>query len=76
MAESCDGKALLVGEVKLSATTVEIERIHKQLNEKAAQLPFTERYQRVETVVFSAAECRTKKASAVVMIPDLLRVLI
>ena len=76
VAESDDGKSLLVGEVKLSATAVEIERIHKQLREKAAKLPFAKRYQKVETVVYSAAASLDKETDTVVMLPDLLRVLV
>ena len=76
VAESDDGKSLLVGEVKLSATAVEIERIHKQLRETAAKLPFAKRYQKVETVVYSAAASLDKETDTVVMLPDLLRVLV
>lgn len=76
VAESTDGKSLLVGEVKLSATAHEIERLHKQLQEKGAQLPFAKRYQRIETIVFSAADSSTKEKAKVVGLPDLLRVLL
>jgi AAA+ ATPase superfamily predicted ATPase len=76
VAESLDGKNLLLGEVKLSATAVEIERIQKQLQEKGAQLPFAKLYQRVETVVFSAADSSIKEKDKIVGLPDLLRVLV
>jgi hypothetical protein len=76
VAESLDGKNLLLGEVKLSATAVEIERLHKQLQEKGAQLPFAKLYQRVETVVFSAAERSATEKANVVGLPDLIRVLV
>jgi hypothetical protein len=76
VAESLDGKNLLLGEVKLSATAVEMERIQKQLQVKVAQLPFAERYQRVETVVFSAAERSATEKANVVGLSDLLRVLV
>lgn len=76
MAESLDGKNLLLGEVKLSATAVEIERIKKHLQEKGAQLPFAKGYQRVETIVFSAAESSATEKANVVGLSDLLRVLV
>ena len=76
VAESSDGKALLVGEVKLSATALEIERIHKQLHEKADQLPFAKHYQKVEAVVFSASGSHLKERAKGVVLPDLLRVLV
>ena len=76
VAESLDGKNLLLGEVKLSATAVEMDRIQKQLQVKGAQLPFAKRYQRVETVVFSAAESAATEKANVVGLPDLLRVLV
>jgi|LakMenEpi03Aug12_release.lakeMendotaPanAssembly.Ray.scaffolds.fasta_scaffold261472_1 uncharacterized protein len=76
VAEASDGKALLVGEVKLSATAIEIERIHKQLHEKADQLPIAKHYQKVETVVFLASGSHVKERPQVVGLPDLLRVLV
>jgi hypothetical protein len=53
-----------------------MDRIQKQLQVKGAQLPFAKRYQRVETVVFSAAESAATEKANVVGLPDLLRVLV
>lgn len=76
MAESGDGKTLLVGEAKLSATTAEVDRLKRQLQEKAARLPFAKRYRKVEAVVFLASAGHPTEVSNVVMLSDVMRVLI
>jgi AAA+ ATPase superfamily predicted ATPase len=76
MAESGDGKTLLVGEAKLSATTAEVDRLKRQLKEKAARLPFAKRYRKVEAVVFLASAGHPTEVSNVVMLSDVMRVLI
>ncbi|MHB8973239.1 MAG: ATP-binding protein [Pirellulaceae bacterium] len=76
MAESSDGKVLLVGEAKLQADAAEIDDLRNQLRDKAARLPFANRYRSVETVVFSASGRHHKAASGVVTLPDILRSLV
>ena len=55
VAESFDGKELLVGEAKLSAGEKEIERIKRELAAKVEALPFRRRYDRVRLEVFVAS---------------------
>ena len=62
VAESSDGERLLVGEVKLSVTDAEIVHLEAKLREKALRLPFSKRYQKLETVVFSAAAGHKKSS--------------
>ena len=76
VAESIDGKTLLVGEAKLSAADTEIEQLKSQLQKKVEQLPFAKRYQRIETAVFSASIDHTSKVPNVFTLYDLLRVLV
>ncbi|MBF0499991.1 MAG: ATP-binding protein [Candidatus Riflebacteria bacterium] len=54
VSESSDGTALLVGEVKVSASASEIKRILAELKEKISLLPCGSKYQKIETAVFSA----------------------
>jgi AAA+ ATPase superfamily predicted ATPase len=75
MAESCDGKNLLVGEVKLDINADEGGGIVDELDEKAARLPFVKRYQSVEKVVFAATESPGKTPFTIVQLPELLNVL-
>lgn len=75
VAESSDGERLLVGEVKLSTTDAEIVHLEAKLREKALRLPFSKRYQKLETVVFSAAAGH-KKAPHIVTNADMLRALV
>ena len=61
VAESADGKTLLVGECKLSLTAREVARELASLQAKVAQLPFAAKYEKVLTRLFVAqggtAEC-------------------
>ena len=54
VAESADGKTLLVGETKLALSEVEARHALAELKVKAALLPFASRYERVETRLFVA----------------------
>jgi len=54
IAESEDGKTLLVGEAKLSLGRAEAVRCLTTLKEKAAQLPFAQKYEKVLTRLFVA----------------------
>lgn len=50
--ESFDGEVLLVGEAKLSADEKDVERIKRNLLEKAEALPFRKGYKSVKAAVF------------------------
>lgn len=52
VAESQDGKILLVGEAKLSLSRTEAEHAMKELEAKARQLPFADKYKQIETRLF------------------------
>ena len=54
--ESFDGKTLLVGEAKLSANELEVERIKRDLMTKAEALPFRSKYDSVQVEVYVADE--------------------
>jgi len=54
VAESSDGKTLLVGESKLSLTATEARHALSELQAKAGLLPFASGYQTVETHLFVA----------------------
>lgn len=54
VAESADGRTLLVGECKLSADDAERERIAEELGWKVERLPFRSRYKAVRRHVFVA----------------------
>lgn len=54
--ESFDGKTLLVGEVKLSANELEVERIKRGLMTKAEALPFRGKYDSLKLEVYVADE--------------------
>ena len=56
VAESLDGKTLLVGEAKLSLSEGEARRAIKELEDKVKQLPFANRYERVVTKLFVAQD--------------------
>ena len=56
VAESLDGKTLLVGEAKLSLSKVEAIRVVAELEGKAKQLPFANRYERIMTKLFVAQD--------------------
>jgi AAA+ ATPase superfamily predicted ATPase len=55
VAESFDGKELLVGEAKLSAGEKDMERIKRELAAKVEALPFRRKYDRVRLEVFVAS---------------------
>jgi hypothetical protein len=54
VAESPDGRALLVGEVKLALTKAEAEHELSELRKKAELLPFASAYKRIELRLFVA----------------------
>ena len=54
VAESADGKTLLVGEAKLALTKREAGHVRAELEAKARLLPFAADYERVETRLFVA----------------------
>ena len=54
VAESADGKVLLVGEAKLSLTKAEAKRVRAELDVKAKLLPFAARYKKVISRLFVA----------------------
>lgn len=56
VAESLDGRVLLVGEAKLSLSKGEACRMLKELEEKANNLPFANKYERVVTKLFVAQD--------------------
>lgn len=56
VAESVDGKTLLVGEAKLSLPESEVGRCLSNLEAKAKRLPFAERYKRIEMRLFVAKD--------------------
>jgi hypothetical protein len=54
VSESVDGKALLLGEVKLTVSAAALDRARRELSQKAARLPLAQRYKRVIQKVFPA----------------------
>ena len=74
VAESSDGRDVLIGEVKLSASAGEIGSLRAKLREKASGISFSKKYRRLETVVFSANQ-EASKTSGVVTVGDLLQAL-
>jgi len=54
VAESADGKTLLVGEAKMSLSKSEARHVQAELDAKAALLPFAARYRRIVTKLFVA----------------------
>ena len=54
VAESVDRNVLFVGEVKLSLTGIEAQHAMRELEAKARQLPFADKYKRIETRLFVA----------------------
>lgn len=54
VAESIDGKTLLVGEAKLTLTRAEVRRMLEMLQTKVGKLPFVRDYQKVITRLFVA----------------------
>ena len=54
VAESLDRETLLVGEAKLALSANDAVRVLAELEAKARQLPFADRYKRVETRLFVA----------------------
>jgi len=55
VAESEDGKTLLVGEAKLSLSPADVARCRASIEEKASRLPFAHKYEQVRTELFVAA---------------------
>ena len=56
VAESLDGKTLLVGEAKLSLSKGDASRVLAELEAKAMQLPFVGKYKRVVSRLFVAKD--------------------
>lgn len=56
VAESLDGRTLLVGEAKLSLSETDARRLIAELENKAKQLPFVDKYERVVTKLFVAQD--------------------
>ena len=56
VAESLDGKTLLVGEAKLFLSEAEASRAVKKLEDKARQLPFANKYEKILTKLFVAKD--------------------
>lgn len=54
VAESADGRDLLVGEAKLSLPEGDVARVAAELEAKAKRLPFAGRYRRIVPRVFVA----------------------
>lgn len=63
VAESVDGKTLLVGEAKLALSRLEAEHALRELKAKAALLPFASDYDRVEVRLFVAKKCPVESIS-------------
>jgi AAA+ ATPase superfamily predicted ATPase len=74
IAESADGKNLLLGEAKLSVDAEGLTRVRQDLKRKAARLPFLKAYKHVVVRVF-AAEAGTLRASDLVASADVFHVL-
>lgn len=65
LAESADGKTLLIGEVKLSLRAEEMQEVEQQLQAKAERLPFRSRFRQVLARVFPLTELPAGTAAAV-----------
>ena len=63
VAESSDGKTLLVGEAKLKLTKLEAEHALSELEAKAKLLPFTARYKKIVARLFVAEKARDGEVS-------------
>ena len=63
VAESADGRMLLVGEAKLKLTDVEARHAFAELEAKAKQLPFSARYKTVLCRLFVAESARPGEVS-------------
>jgi uncharacterized protein len=74
VAESVDGRTLLVGEAKLTIATGELALARQELKKKTARLPFVKNYERVVQRVF-AAEAGAHRATDLITAADVFRVL-
>jgi len=74
VAESVDGRTLLVGEAKLTIDTAELALARQELKKKTARLPFVKSYEHVVERVF-AAEAETHRARDLITAVDVFRVL-
>lgn len=63
VAESSDGKTLLVGEAKLKLSKLEAEHALAELNAKSKLLPFAERYEKIACRLFVAEKPRDGEVS-------------
>lgn len=63
VAESSDGKTLLVGESKLKLSKLEAEHALAELNAKSKLLPFAERYEKIVCRLFVAEKPRDGEVS-------------
>lgn len=66
VAESFDGKSLLVGEVKLRLSATKRRRTEQTLQSKIDQLPFTSRYRQVVPAIFTdVMDNRSKRSGGI-----------
>ena len=56
VAESSDGKTLLVGEAKLSLSEAEARRAARELEDKVKRLPFADKYEKILAKLFVAKD--------------------
>jgi len=74
IAESVDGKNLLLGEAKLKVTPGDLGRVRQSLKSKAAGFPFSKQYEHVVERIF-AAQSGTGRPKDVLTAADVFRVL-
>ncbi|MCX5800871.1 MAG: ATP-binding protein [Candidatus Eisenbacteria bacterium] len=74
VAESIDGRTLLVGEARLTIDAGGLARARQELKRKTARLPFVKNYERVVERVF-AAETRARRDTDLITAADVFRVL-
>lgn len=76
VSKSSDGKALLVGEVKIALGPNKLERAEKKLEEKIERLPFAKTYERIIRKIF-VVEVKNMRAlsTALISAKEVFRVL-
>lgn len=74
IAESVDGKALLIGEVKWTVDAMTLDRARHDLHRKAARFPLSGKYDRVIEQVF-AASAKGRRDENLIAADDVLGVL-
>ena len=76
LAESVDGRSLLIGEAKLRVKRSDVARLEAALSEKAERLLFANKYEAIETRVFAARlDGRTPARTRAITASTLMRVL-